>query len=49
MERSTKRAFFYSHKRKDVVKYREKFLDKMKALLYYFVEFNEDESILFKE
>ena len=29
--------------------YKEIFLDKIKVLLYYFVEFSKDESILFKD
>ena len=32
-----------------MVEYRETFLDKMKALLPYFIEFNKDESILLKD
>ena len=42
MERSTDKSFFDGHKREDVVEYREKFLDEMKALSSYFVEFDED-------
>lgn len=44
-----KGVFFYGHKREDVVEYRETFLDEMKALLPYFVEFSEDGSILPKD
>ena len=41
-----KGVFFDGHEREDVVEYRETFLDEIKALLPYFVEFNEDGSIL---
>lgn len=49
MERIAKVVFFDDHKRKDVVEYRRIFLEEMKVLSSYFVEFNEDESILPKE
>ena len=41
--------FFDGHKREDVVEYREKFLDEMKVLSSYFVEFDKDGSIVPKE
>lgn len=44
-----KGVFFDGHEREDVVEYREIFLDEMKALLPYFVEFSEDGSILPKD
>ena len=44
-----KGVFFDGHKQEDVVEYRETFLDEMKALLPYFVEFSEDGSILPKD
>ena len=49
MERGTKRSIFDGHERKDVVEYREKFLDEMKKLLPYLVEFSEDGSMISKE
>ena len=44
-----KGIFFDGHEREDVVEYREIFLEEMKALLPYFVEFKEDGTILPKE
>ena len=44
-----KGVFFDGHEREDVVEYRETFLEEMKALSPYFVEFGEDGSILPKE
>lgn len=44
-----KRVFFDEYKRKDVVEYQEIFLEEIKALLLYFVEFKEDGTILSKE
>ena len=44
-----KGVFFDGHEREDVVDYRELFLDNMKALLPYLVEFKEDGFILPKE
>ena len=41
-----KEVFFDGHEQKDVVEYRETFLDEMKLLLPYFVEFSDDGSIL---
>ena len=49
MERYLKRVFFDEHKREDVVEYREIFLEEMKSLLPYFVEFEKDGKILRKE
>ena len=40
---------FDGHERKDVVEYREIFLEKMKSLPSYFIEFEEDGKILPKE
>ena len=44
-----KGVFYNGHKRKDVVKHREKFFKKMKEFLPYFVEFSKDGSILLKK
>ena len=44
-----KRFFFDGHKRKDVMEYQETFLEEIKSLLPYFVEFEEDGKILPKE
>ena len=41
--------FFDGHEREDVIKYRETFLNEMKSLLSYFVEFFEDGTIVPKE
>ncbi len=49
MERRTEKSFFDGHKREDVVEYRETFLEEMKSLLPYFVEFRDDSTILHKE
>ena len=49
MERCLKRGFFDRHKREDIMEYREIFVKKMKSLLPYFVEFEEDDKILLKE
>ena len=49
MERGTKRGVINGHERKDVVEYRETFLEEMRLLLPYFVEFFEDGSILGKD
>lgn len=38
--------FSDGHEREDVVEYRETFLDEMKSLLPYFVEFSDDGSML---
>lgn len=43
-----KGVFTDGHERPDVIEYREKFLTEMSALLLYFVEFQEDGSILEK-
>ena len=44
-----KRVFFDGHERKDVIEYRETFLNEMKSLLLYFVEFLEDGTMVSKE
>ena len=44
-----KEVFLNGHKREDVIEYGEKFLDEIKALSYYFIEFDKDRSILPKE
>lgn len=44
-----KGVFYDGHEREDIVEYRKKFLEEMKKLLPYFVEFGEDGSILPKE
>ena len=44
-----KGVFFDGHEREDVVEYREEFLDEMKKLLPYLVEFSEDGSMISKE
>ena len=44
-----KGVFIDGHERKDVVEYREIFLEEMKALLPYFVQFKEDGTILPKK
>ena len=44
-----KGVFYDGHEREDDVEYREKFLEKIKELLPYFVEFSKDGSILPKE
>ena len=41
-----KGVFFDGHEKEDVVEYRETFLDEMKSLLPYFVEFSDDGSML---
>lgn len=41
-----KGVFFDGHEREDVVEYRETFLNEMKSLLPYFVEFSNNGSIL---
>ena len=38
-----------SHKREDVIEYREIFLNEMKSLLPYFAEFFEDDTMVPKE
>lgn len=43
-----KSVFFDGHKQKLVVEYREIFLNEMKSLLLYFVEFSNDKSMLSK-
>ena len=44
-----KRFFFDGHEHEDVVEYRGIYLEEMKALLPYFIEFKEDGTILPKE
>ncbi len=44
-----KRVFFDEHEREEVIEYRETFLNEMKSLLPYFVEFIEDGTIVPKE
>ena len=44
-----KGVFFYGHKHKDVIEYRETFLNEMKSLLPYLVEFFEDGTMVPKE
>ena len=44
-----KGVFFDGHEREDVIEYRETFLNEMKLLLPYFVEFYEDGTIVPKE
>ena len=45
-----KKGFFFDgHEREDVVEYRETFLEEMKPLLPYFVEFQDDRTISHKE
>ena len=44
-----KGVFFDGHEREDVAGYRETFLEEMKSLLPYFVEFQDDGTILPKE
>ena len=46
MERSIKRSIFAGHEQEDVIEYREIFLDEIKSLLPYFVEFPDDGSML---
>ena len=41
--------FFDRHKREDVIEYQETFLNEMKLLLPYFVEFFEDSTIVPRE
>ncbi len=41
--------FLMSHKREDVIEYREIFLNEMKSLLPYFAEFFEDDTMVPKE
>ena len=41
--------FFDGQKREDVIEYQETFLNKMKSLLPYFVEFYKDDTIVIKE
>ncbi len=41
--------FFDGHERKDVIEYQETFLNKMKSLLPYFVEFLENGTMIPKE
>ena len=41
--------FFDGHEREDVIEYRETFLNEMKSLLPYFVEFFEDGTMVPKE
>lgn len=48
MEKSTKSQFFNSHKYKDMIKYRKRFLNEVKARLPYFVQFSENGSMLSK-
>lgn len=43
-----KSVFFDAHEREGVVEYRETFLNEMKSLLLYFVEFSDDGSMLLK-
>lgn len=49
MEKSSKRGIFDGHKQENVVDYQKLFLEKMKTLLLYFVEFSKNKSILPKE
>ena len=44
-----KGVFFDGHKRKDVIEYRETFLNEIKSLLSYFVEFLEDATMVPKK
>ncbi len=44
-----KEVFFDGHEREDVIEYRETFLNEMKSLLPYFVEFFEDGIMVLKE
>lgn len=44
-----KGVFYNRHEQDDIVEYKEKFLEEMKELLPYFVQFGEDGSILPKE
>ena len=44
-----KRVFFDEHEREEVIEYRETFLNEMKSLLPYFVEFIEDGTMVPKE
>ena len=44
-----KGVFFYWHKREVVIEYRETFLNEMKSLVLYFVEFSEDGTIVPKK
>lgn len=41
--------FFDGHERKNVIKYRETFLDEIKSLLLYFVEFLKDGAMVLIE
>lgn len=45
----TKKLFFDKHEREDIVWYRKTFLNEMKLLLPYFVEFSNDAFILTKK
>ena len=49
MKRRTKRAFFDGHEQENVVEYRKTFLEEIKSLLPYFVEFQNDGIILPKK
>lgn len=44
-KRSENRVFFDGHKYKDVVKYQKIFLEEMKSLLSYLIEFEENSII----
>lgn len=44
-----KRVFFNSHKQKNIVEYKETFLEKIKVFFPYLGEFSKDKSILPKE
>ncbi len=41
--------FFYGYEREDVIEYQKTFLNEMKLLLPYFVEFFEDVTMVEKE
>lgn len=41
--------FFDRYKCEDLIKYREEFLDEIKKLLFYLIEFFEDRSMISKE
>ncbi len=49
MKKVQKRVFFDRHERENVIEYRETFLNQMKSLLPYFVQFFEDNTIVPKE